>query len=70
MLSLDLSGHTALVTGGSGALGRAMVRTLAEAVSIRSTDLSGSWRPERYRSESSTAARTAASVIWTTWWSS
>jgi len=31
MISLDLSGHTALVTGGSGALGRAMVRTLAEA---------------------------------------
>ena len=46
------------------------IRTRAEAVSIRSTDLSGSWRPERYRSESSTAARTAASVIWTTWWSS
>jgi 3-oxoacyl-[acyl-carrier protein] reductase len=31
MLSLDLSGHVALVTGGSGALGRAMVRTLAQA---------------------------------------
>lgn len=31
MIPLDLSGHTALVTGGSGALGRAMVRTLARA---------------------------------------
>lgn len=31
MIPLDLSGHTALVTGGSGALGRAIVRTLAEA---------------------------------------
>ena len=31
MISLDLSGHTALVTGGSGALGRVMVRTLAHA---------------------------------------
>ena len=31
MIPLDLSGHTALVTGGSGALGRVMVRTLARA---------------------------------------
>lgn len=31
MIPLDLSGHTALVTGGSGELGRVMVRTLARA---------------------------------------
>ena len=31
MLSIDLSGKTALVTGGTSELGRAMVRTLAEA---------------------------------------
>ncbi len=31
MLNIDLSGRLALVTGGSGQLGRAMVRTLAKA---------------------------------------
>ena len=31
MLNIDLSGRTALVTGGSGELGRVMVRTLAQA---------------------------------------
>ena len=30
MLNIDLSGHLALVTGGSGQLGRVMVRTLAD----------------------------------------
>ena len=31
MVSIDLSGKTALVTGGSGQLGRVMVRRLAQA---------------------------------------
>lgn len=31
MLNIDLTGHLALVTGGTGQLGRVMVRTLAEA---------------------------------------
>ncbi|MCE5325256.1 MAG: SDR family oxidoreductase [Planctomycetaceae bacterium] len=31
MIAIDLSGHTAVVTGASGQLGRAMVRTLARA---------------------------------------